>query len=427
MNRIIISLLLCIVAFPVVSSELTIEECVSKAESNYPLIKKYDLVAITRDIELSDINKSWLPRLGVYGQITAQNIVPSFPTALSSVLEQMGQDMSGLGKVQYKAGIDVNQVVWDGGSARARRNVTTTRESVRKAAVDVELYTVRQRVENLYFAILLTDRQIERSTVTYNLLLDNLSKLRSMFQNGVAMQSDVDMVEAQTLEVKQSITSARSALSSYRKALELFIGETLDDVKFVCPPESQPIDTSSNRPELSMFQRRIEADNASLKLTDTSVMPKVGFFAQAYYGYPGFNYFKSMINRQWSFNIMAGLKVSWNIDAFYTKKNLRRRTETDIADIAVERDLFMFNTNIQAQSTMKNIDGLWEIIKDDNTILELRSKVRQAAESQLRNGIIDTTALLSKISDENVASLNASFHYIQLIQEIYNLKYTLNQ
>ena len=124
---------------------------------------------------------------------------------------------------------------------------------------------------------------------------------------------------------------------------------------------------------------------------------------------------------------MAGLKVSWNIDAFYIKKNLRRRTETDIADIAVERDLFMFNTNIQAQSTMKNIDGLREIIKDDNTILELRSKVRQAAESQLRNGIIDTTALLSKISDENIASLNASFHHIQLIQEIYNLKYTLNQ
>ena len=53
--------------------------------------------------------------------------------------------------------------------------------------------------------------------------------------------------------------------------------------------------------------------------------------------------------------------------------------------------------------------------------------MRKAAESQLDNGVIDTTALLSKISDENMARLTARFHEIQLLQEIYKLKYTLDR
>lgn len=427
MNRIVISLLLFLSALTAFPEQLTIEDCVDKAITNYPLVKKYNLIASTLDIDLSDINRGWLPRIGAYGQITAQNVVPSFPSALSSVLQQMGQEMRGLGKIQYKAGIDVTQTVWDGGVSKARRENVRDREAVQSSDLDVELYAVRQRVENLYFAVLLTEEQISRSTITYNLLLDNLSKLRSMLRNGVAMQSDVDMIEARSLELKQTIAEAGSTLQSYKKALELFIGESLDEATFVCPDATEPLTTDSNRPELRMFDRRKTATLSALKLTDTSVMPRIGLFAQSYYGYPGLNYFNSMRNRRLSFNILAGLKISWNIDSFYTKKNNTRKTTVSIEDIDVERELFLFNSNIQAQSIRKNIEGLREVIAQDARIVTLRANVRKAAESQLANGIIDMTALLSKITDENIASLNASFHQIKLIQEIYNLKYTLNQ
>lgn len=427
MNRIIITLFLYLSALTAFPRELTIEECVEKATSNYPLIKKYNLIASTLDIDLSDINRGWLPRIGAYGQATVQNVVPSFPSALSSSMQQMGQAMRGLGKFQYKAGIDISQNIWDGGTAKARRETARTMEAVQTSALDVELYTVRQRVENLYFAILLTEEQISRTTVTYNLLTANLDRLSSMLKNGTAMQSDVDMIEAQTLELKQTMTEARSSLQSYKSALELFIGENLDGTTFVCPDDNEPMTADSNRPELNMFERRKAASIAAQRLTDTSVMPHIGFFAQTYYGYPGFNYFNSMINRNLSFNLLAGLKISWNIDSFYTKKNSAHKTAVNIDEIAVEREQFMFNSNIQAQSIRQNIKGLREVIIEDARIVSLRSNVRRAAESQLANGIIDMTALLSKISDENIAALNSSFHHIKLIQEIYNLKYTLNQ
>lgn len=407
--------------------EITIEECVSKAEANYPAIKKYDLLHTTTDIELSDISKSWLPRIGVYGQGTVQNVVPSFPEALTGVLDMMGQSVKGLGKAQYKAGVDVTQTLWDGGTARARREVARSQEAVRRSALDVELYAVRQRVESVFFAILLTERQTERNEVTYNQLSRNLDRLKAMLKNGVAMQSDVDMVEAQMLTVAQGIAQGRSAAKGYRKVLELFTGESLEGKSLECPRAEMPASLTPARPELRLFESRGAAAEAAARLSDTSLMPRVGLFAQAYYGYPGFDYFKSMMTRDLSFSAMAGVKVSWNIDSFYTRKNNLRRTSADILDIAADRETFLFNTGLQATAQSETIDGLRKVISDDARIIALRKNVRRAAESQLENGIIDATALLTKISDEHMARLNTSLHEIQLIKEIYNLKYTLNR
>ena len=66
-------------------------------------------------------------------------------------------------------------------------------------------------------------------------------------------------------------------------------------------------------------------------------------------------------------------------------------------------------------------------MREDARIVELRAAVRRAAESQLENGVIDATALLTKITDEKLARLNASYHEIQFLQNIYKLKNTLNR
>ncbi len=427
MRKGIIILIWSILSPLLATAGLTIEQCVEKACNNYPMVKKYDLLASTLDIELSDINKGWLPRIGVYGQVTAQNVVPSFPESLSGVLQQMGQPMKGLGKLQYKAGVDVSQTIWDGGVSHAQRELRRAGTAAEQSGLDVEMYAVRQRVENLYFAILLTEEQIAQNRNTMTLLDATLERLKAMLRNGTAMQSDVDMIEAQSLTVAQGIAQAESALNGYRTVLELFIGESLQGVEMIRPDSVMPSELQSDRPEIRLFDTRIVAADASRRLADTALMPKVGLFAQAYYGYPGFDYFKSMINRDLSFNIMAGVKVSWNIDSFYTKRNVSRRNRLDIADIMAEKETFLFNSDMQVASQLEKIRGIRDVMKDDSRIMALCANVRKSAESQLENGIIDTTALLTKITDENQAALTARYHEIQLVQEIYNLKYILNR
>lgn len=427
MRKGIIILILSILSPLLATAGLTIEQCVEKARDNYPMVKKYDLLASTLDIDLSDINKGWLPRIGVYGQVTAQNVVPSFPESLSGVLQQMGQPMKGLGKLQYKAGVDVSQTIWDGGVSHVQRELRRAGTAAEQSALDVEMYAVRQRVENLYFAILLTEEQIAQNRNTMTLLDATLERLKAMLRNGTAMQSDVDMIEAQSLTVVQGIAQAESALNGYRTVLELFIGESLQGVELIRPDSVMPSELQSDRPEIRLFDTRIVAADASRRLADTALMPKVGLFAQAYYGYPGFDYFKSMITRDLSFNIMGGVKVSWNIDSFYTKRNVSRRNRLDIADIMAEKETFLFNSDMQVASQLEKIKGIRDVMKDDSRIMALRANVRKSAESQLQNGIIDTTALLTKITDENQAALTARYHEIQLVQEIYNLKYILNR
>ena len=409
------------------SAQVTLEECVKLAQDNYPLIRKYDLLEQTKDVNLSDIHKSWLPQINVYGQGTVQNETPSFPKSLTELISQTGTSISGLNEWQYKIGVDLSQNIWDGGASKSQRRMERAEDTERKAALDVQLYAIRQRVEGLYFGILLIEEQAEQTRAMHSLLQSNLDKLQAMLDNGTALQSDVDMVEAQCLGTAQQLTQAESTAKSYRKVLEIFTGKSIAGQELVRPDATLPQDLLPDRPELRHFEAQLQANEARNASITASLMPRIGLFAQAYYGYPGLDYFESMMNRDLSFNLLAGVKVSWNIGAFYHKKNDRQKLRLSSDRIAVERDVFLFNTSMQTRSQLDRIDELKAVMVKDDRIVELRHNVRMAAESQLDNGVIDATALLTKLTDEKQARLNASYHEIQLLQSIYQLKYTLNQ
>lgn len=427
MLRLYLFLALSLLVGTRLSAQVTLEECVTLAQENYPLIRKYDLLNRTKEVNLSDINKSWLPQINVYGQGTVQNETPSFPESLAKIVSQSGISISGLNEWQYKIGADISQNIWDGGASKAGRQIERADDAERQAALDVQLYAIRERVEELYFGILLMEKQAEQTRNMQALLQSDLDKLRTMYENGTVMQSDVDMVEAQYLTTAQQLTQAESTSESYRKVLEIFTGKSLTGQELIKPDATIPQDLLPNRPELRHFEAQLQANEARNAGITASTMPKIGLFAQAYYGYPGFDYFESMMNRDLSFNILAGVKVSWNIGAFYTKKNNRRKLSLSSDHIAVERDVFLFNTNMQTRSQQDHIDELKAVMKENDRIVELRANVRKAAEAQLDNGVIDATDLLTKLTDEKQARLTASYHEIQLLQSIYQLKYTLNQ
>lgn len=426
MKKMLIALVL-LTACAGAAAEITLDRCQELAAENYPLIKKYSLLDATENVELSDINRGWLPRVGVYGQATVQNVVPSFPSTLTNMMHQMGAEIEGLGKLQYKVGLDVNQTVWDGGVSKTKRAIERRSTEANRAALDVELYGIKQRVQSIYFAILLLESQIEQSESGIDVVTANLERLRSMVKNGAAMQSDADMVEAQLLTLSQQVAQAKSAVRGYREMLSVFTGKNLAHEALALPNVGIPANQTPERPELSLFDSRLALDNARRGMVNTTLMPKIGLFAQGYYGYPGIDYFKAMTGRDPSFNILAGVKVSWAIDGFYTKKNSLKKIEISEARTEADRETFLFNNALQTASQNEEISGLSIMMTDDSRIVELRRRVRMAAESQLRNGIVDATALTAKINDETQARLQSAYHRIQYVQAICNLKNTLNR
>lgn len=405
----------------------SLDECRRLAREHYPEIRQYDLITLTEQYNLSNAARAWIPQISFSGQATYQSAAPTYPEAFSSMMQANGIHMTGVQKDQYKVAIDVSQSIWDGGKSKADRALAEAEAAEQRSRIDVSLYDLQSRVDNIYFGILLLEERKAQTEALITLLESNLSRVQTYFQNGAAMQADVDILEAELLTARQTLGQVESSRTSYRRMLEIFIGRALTSTQLERPALKELESRTSARPELALFDAQTNKLEAQRKAIHASLMPRFSAFAQGYYGYPGLDMFKSMMSTDWTLNALVGLRMSWNIGAFYTKKNNLGKIDIAQKQIAVGRDIFLFNTEMQTTQEDGEIVRLQKALEDDSRIVELRQRVRKAAESQLANGVIDTTDLLRKITDETTASLNRSTHEIELLQAIYKLKTTLNQ
>lgn len=409
------------------SSGQSLEECRHLAREHYPEIRQYDLIAQTEQYNLSNAARAWIPQVTLSGQATYQSATPTYPEAFNTILQANGVEMAGVSKDQYKVAVDVSQHIWDGGKSKADKAIAEAEAEEQRSRVDVSLYDLQSRVDNLYFGILLLDERKAQTEALIEVLASNLARLQTYYKNGVAMQADVDAVEAELLTARQSLGQVESSRASYRRMLEIFIGQPLAADNLERPAMQLLQSRTSARPELALFEAQESKLEAQRKAINASLMPRFSAFAQGYYGYPGLDMFKSMVSSAWTPNAIIGVRMSWNIGALYTKKNNLEKLNAAEMQIAVQRDVFLFNTQMQITQDDGEIARLRQAIADDSRIVELRRRVRMAAESQLENGVIDATDLLRKITDETSASLARSTHEIELLQATYRLKTTLNQ
>ena len=409
------------------SAQLTLDECRQLAREHYPEIRQYDLIRKSESYNLSNAGRAWIPQLVLSAQATWQTDVPQFPDVLTGMLSQQGVEIPGLQQDQYKVALELNQPIWDGGKSAADRHIARAEAAEQRTAADVELYALDGRVDELYFGILLLDERIAQTKLTQELLQSNLAKVEALQRNGVAMQSDADALEAELLTVGQQLGQFEASRESYRRMLGIFIGQKLGDRTLLKPELVEPLAGESARPELAMFAAKIDRLTAQEKLVKSSSMPRLGFFAQGYYGYPGLDFMQGMMNNDWSWNALLGVKLSWNFGAYYTQKNNLNKLRTSRKQVEVQRDIFLFNMALQTAQDNGNIARLRRALADDDRIVALRRSVREAAESKLRNGVIDTHDLLTKITEESAAAMARSMREIELLKTIYELKHTINR
>lgn len=404
----------------------TLDECRRLAREHYPEIRQYDLIAQTEQYDLSNAARAWIPQITLSGQASWQSATPTFPGALGEILAARGMQMEGIRREQYRAAIDISQTIWDGGHSRVAKEMAQAEAAEELRRTEVDLYALQSRVDDLYFGILLLDERLTQTSVQISLLESNLARMRSCVANGTATRSDADAIEAELLTVRQTLEQVAASRASYRRMLEIFIGQPLASEKLERPEEPAP-GNGSLRPELELFEARAQQIDVRRKALRSALMPRFSAFAQGYYGYPGLDMFQSMMSPDGTLNALVGVRMSWNIGALYTRRNDLGKLRTARQQIDVQRDLFNFNTRLQATHEEGEIARLRKAVASDTRIVELRRAVRMAAESQLENGVIDATDLLRKITDETTAALNRSTHEIELLQALYKLKHELNR
>ena len=403
----------------------TLEECQQAAERNYPLIQQYGLIDKTTELTVANIQKGWLPQVSVSAQATLQSDVTAFPDQMQQMYKAMGIDMKGLAKDQYRVGVDVQQMVYDGGVIRSKKEIAREQGNVQTAQNEVNMYNVHKRVNEMYFGLLLLDEQIKQNTYLQNLLNANEKKLASMQKNGTAAESDYLNVKAERLNVVQKMTDMQAQRKALVRMLSTFCGVEVK-VPVKPTPNTHHPTPNNGRPELKAIDAQLRLADAQEKALDASLMPKFGVFAQGFYGYPGYNMFEDMMNRLWSLNGMIGARLTWNIGAFYTRKNDKEKMHMQRKTAETNRSVFLFNNNLEQIQQNEDIERYRKLMTDDEEIINLRSSIRKAAESRLSHGIIDVNDLLKEITNENAAKVQQCVHEIEMLKKIYDLKYTTN-
>ena len=421
MQRIIFGLLM----LPMLAQAQTLEECQQAAERNYPLIQQYGLIEKTTELTVTNIQKGWLPQVSASAQATLQSDVTAFPDQIQKVYQTMGIDMQGLKKDQYRVGIDVQQTVFDGGAIKNQKEIARQQGKVQAAQNEVNLYNVRKRVNEMYFGLLLINEQIALNKDLQRLLEQNEKKLASMVKGGTAAESDYLNVKAERLNVAQQMTGLQAQRQALVRMLSAFCG--IEVKQIVRPPLTPPVGGGNARPELKAIDAQLKLADAQEKALNAALMPKLGVFAQGYYGYPGYNMFEDMMSRKFSWNGMIGARLSWNIGALYTRKNDKAKLNIQRSMFNVQRETFLFNNNLEQIQQNENIERYKKLMADDEEIISLRSSIRKAAESKLSHGIIDVNDLVKEINNENAAKVHGRVHEIEMLKEIYDLKYTTNQ
>ena len=408
-----------------VAQAQTLEECQQAAEKNYPIIKQYGLIAQTTELMVKNIQKGWLPQITASAQATYQSDVVSWPENMQRMYQQMGLNMKGLTKDQYKIGVDLQQIIYDGGAIGSQRSIARQEGKVQEAQTEANLYQVRKRVNEMYFSLLLLDEQIRLNDDVKALLLSSEKKLAAMVKGGTAATSDFDNVKAERLSVAQQNESLKSQRQMLQRMLSVFCGIEVSNPEKPAAVEASA--SASKRPEIRLFDNQLKLAEVQEKALDTKLRPTLGLYAQGYYGYPGLNMFEDMISRKWSLNGIVGIKLSWNVGALYTHKNDKAKLKAQRELIENAREVFLFNNNMEQIQQTENVSRYRTMMQGDEEIIALRTNVRKAAESKLAHGIIDVNSLLREINNENAAKTQQAIHEIDMLKEMYNLKYTNNE
>ena len=403
----------------------TLEECWQAAEQNYPLIKQYGLIDRTTELTVANIRKGWLPEVSANAQATYQSDVTSWPEEMTTMMRGMGISMKGLKKSQFRVGIDVQQTVYDGGSISSRQSIAREQGNVQSAQTEVSVYAVRRRVSEMYFSLLMLEEQMLLNRDLQMLLAGNERKLESMVRRGTAAESDWLNVKAERLNVVQQATNLESKKRMLTAMLSTFCGIEIRDVQKprVTAMSSQSLE---QRPEMRLFDAQLRLADAQEKGLKSALMPRLGIFAQGYYGYPGLNMFEDMMRHRWSLNGVIGARLTWNIGALYTRKNDRAKIQLQREVTEANREVFLFNSRLEQIQQQEEVARYKKLMAEDEEIIALRSAVRKAAESKLAHGIIDVNDLVREINQENAARVQQSIHEIEMLKEIYDNKFTTN-
>lgn len=386
---------------------LELDDCYRLLEQNYPLVRQKDLLAQRTDLTQESIRKALLPQVKLNAQATWQSDVPHVPIA------PPGADIPLPNKDQYRATLDVNQLLYDGGSVRNSIAVESLSTQAEQQQVDVAVYQVKRSVNQAYFSILLLQEIDKLLALAEQNLVTQLKEVRSAIRNGIAIPSTADVLQASILRTRQQRFENRVDRQAALQTLGDLIGVPVDTGTVLQRPMPESELTGSlARPELGLYDIQKQHVDAASRVIGNNKTPKISLFAQGGYGNPGLN----LLDNTFQPFFMGGVRLSWTILDWNMVNDQQQALLIRKDMIDVERETFELNTNTDLKRQRTDIEKLAQLLRTDEEIIALRTRVARTARTQLQNGTLTASEYLIEENALNESLINRSVHEIRLLQ-----------
>ena len=405
--------LACVMSPLWAAAQVTMDRCLEMARENYPQARQLGLIEEAAKYDIASASKSWLPHFTVSGKASYQSDVVEMPFEIPGFTFDLPHD-------QYSLVGEISQTIWDGGVTGSQKKVTETGAEVQKGQVEVSLYALNERVEQIFLGILLIDSQLEQNDILEKSLERNAGHARACIESGIAYKSDLEIIEVSMLDCGQQREELLKDKAAYVSMLEKLTGASLSGQEFIVPDEAAESGVPEEiiRPELHLYDAQIMQQEALASQLNSKISPKFTLSIQGGVGRPGLNILKNTFQPYWT----AGVKMSWDIGALYTRRDEKRKLDAQIRKIESDRETFLLNTGLDATQMRSSIDKARAMLETDRKIIALRESIRSSGEEQYRDGVITMTDLMSRIDDEYNARVAESIHRIQLLMAIYDLR-----
>lgn len=388
---------------------LSLESCYELARENYPLTQKQDLITTSSDYTLQNIEKGNLPQLTVLARASYQSDVTRIP------IHSAGFRIPELSKDQYRVYGALTQKIYDGGALGSAKALADVEGKIAGQQLEVQLYQLKARINQLFFGILLIDKKIAQHALYQNDIHLGILKVTAAVQNGAALHTDLDKLEAEWLQAGQQATALHAERRDLAEMLGAFIHQKISDSSRLIAPFIRTDTSQIRRPELALFRYQVQRLDVEDQLNAALNRPRVDFFLDGGLGRPGLD----MLDNHFKGYYLAGVEMTIPLSRRYTRKGKSELIDLNRQKIASDRATFLFNTRLSQQSAESSIDKFRAILSSDDRIILLRNRIKKASLAQLEGGIITSDDYLRNVHAADRAHQQKAFHEVQLLMAAY--------
>lgn len=396
---------LLVVSFSNAQQKITLDDCYALANKNYPIAKQTELLQQKSAFEIDALNKGKLPKIDLNAQGTYQSAVTELPIHLPNLT------VNPLNKDQYRATLDVNQLVYNGGIIDANSKLKEVQTKTQQQQVRVNLYQIKTKINQLFFSVLLLQERKAILISKQEQLISKISEVKTGVKFGAILPASEKVLEAENLKIKQQLVEIQFDKKRLLENLSTLTFSTIDENTILVQPIiSNDFSAESNRPELKLYDLQTTQIEVSKDLISKNNFPKINAFGQAGYGNPGLN----MLDNSFQTFYMLGLKANWNVFDWNKTKNEKQALSVSADIVSTEKETFLLNSKLQLQEMENEIHKTEAVINTDLEIISLREYVVKSSDSQLKNGVITTSEYLVEFTNLYEAKTNQKLHEVQL-------------